>query len=62
MQAQFSEDLGVAFARAMNDWIAKEWLDRDPRLRASIVVPMQNPEIAVDEIERCRAPTAASSR
>ena len=51
-QAQFSEDLGVAFARALNDWIAREWLDRDPRLRASIVVPMQNAEIAVDEIER----------
>ena len=43
----------AAFARALNDWIAKEWLDRDPRLRASIVVPMQNVEFAVDEIERC---------
>src|ERR1700692_3599036 len=30
-QAAFSEDLGVAIARAVNDWIAKEWLDRDPR-------------------------------
>jgi predicted TIM-barrel fold metal-dependent hydrolase len=51
-QAAFSEDLGVAMARAVNDWIAREWLDRDPRLRASIVVPQQNPERAVDEIER----------
>jgi uncharacterized protein len=51
-QAAFSEDLGVAVARAVNDWIAREWLDRDPRLRASIVVPQQNPERAVDEIER----------
>src|SRR5215468_5400297 len=42
-----------AFARAINDWIAKEWLDRDPRLRASIVVPLQNVEFTVDEIERC---------
>src|SRR5215472_9422104 len=41
-----------AFARAVNDWIAKEWLDRDPRLRASIVVPLQNVEFTVDEIER----------
>ena len=31
-------------ARAVNDWIAREWLDRDPRLRASIVVPQQNAE------------------
>ena len=52
VQAQFSEDLGVAMCRALNDWIAKEWLDRDDRLRASIVVPMQNAEMAVDEIER----------
>lgn len=53
VQAQFSEDLGVAMSRALNDWIAREWLDRDPRLRASIVVPMQNAEMAVDEINRC---------
>lgn len=51
-QAQFSEDLGAALTRALNDWVAKEWLDRDPRLRASIVVPMQNAEMCVDEIER----------
>lgn len=43
----------MAYCRAMNDWIAKEWLDRDPRLRASIVIPIQNVEMAVDEIERC---------
>ena len=38
VQATFSEDLGEVMARAVNDWIAREWLDRDPRLRASIVV------------------------
>jgi predicted TIM-barrel fold metal-dependent hydrolase len=48
----FSEDMGRGVARAVNDYIAKEWLDRDPRLRASIVVPTQNIEYAVDEIER----------
>lgn len=53
VQLLFSEDMAAAFCRALNDWIAKEWLDRDPRLRASIVVPMQSPEYAVDEIERC---------
>ena len=42
----------LAVARGVNDWIAKEWLDRDPRLRASIVIPTQNVEFAVDEIER----------
>ncbi|PZP44121.1 MAG: hydrolase [Azospirillum brasilense] len=51
----FSEDMAAAFARAVNDWVAKEWLDCDPRLRASIVVPVQNPELAAAEIERCAA-------
>ncbi len=51
----FSEDMAAAFARALNNWMAKEWLDRDPRLRASIVVPTQNIEFAVEEIERCAA-------
>ena len=52
VQLLFSEDMGAGFARAVNDWIAAEWLDKEPRLRASIVVPAQNPEMAVDEINR----------
>jgi predicted TIM-barrel fold metal-dependent hydrolase len=55
VQMIFAEDLAHVFARALNEWIAREWLDRDPRLRASIVVPLQNVEHAVDEIERCAA-------
>jgi predicted TIM-barrel fold metal-dependent hydrolase len=55
VQLLFSEDLAAAFARAVNDWMAREWLDREPRLRASIVVPTQNVEMAVAEIERCAA-------
>jgi predicted TIM-barrel fold metal-dependent hydrolase len=38
--------------RAVNDWLAEHWLDKDPRLAASIVVPPQNPDLAVEEIER----------
>jgi predicted TIM-barrel fold metal-dependent hydrolase len=53
VQLVYSEDMAKAFCSALNDYIAKEWLDRDPRLRASIVIPMQNVEYAVDEIERC---------
>jgi uncharacterized protein len=52
VQLPFSEDMGAAYARAVNDWIAKEWLDRDPRLRASILIPIQSAELAVAEIER----------
>ena len=53
VQLLFSEDMAAAFAKGVNNYVAKEWLDRDPRLRASIVVPMQNTELAVAEIERC---------
>jgi len=52
VELPFSEDMGAAYARAVNDWIAKEWLDRDPRLRASILIPIQSAELAVQEIER----------
>jgi predicted TIM-barrel fold metal-dependent hydrolase len=55
VQLLFSDDMAAAFARAVNRWMAAEWLDREPRLRASIVVPPQNVELAVDEIERCAA-------
>ena len=51
-QAVFDPYMAVGFCRAINDWIAAEWLARDPRLRASIVVPMQAPDLVVDEIER----------
>lgn len=54
-QTLFSEDLSAAFCTAINRWLAAEWLDRDPRLRASIVVPGHSPELAAKEIERCAA-------
>ncbi len=53
VQLLFSEDMAAAFATAVNKWMAAELLDREPRLRASIVVPIQSVELAVDEIERC---------
>lgn len=43
-QAVFDPYMAADFCKAINDWIATEWLSRDPRLRASIVVPMQDPE------------------
>ena len=53
VQLVLNEDMARAFTRALNDWVKAEWLDRDPRLRASIVLPMHNVEHAVDELERC---------
>jgi len=36
----------------VNDWVVEHWLNQDPRLRASIVIPPQAPLLAVEEIER----------
>lgn len=52
VQLLHDEHMAAAFAKAVNAWIAAEWLDAEPRLRASIVVAPQNPELAVEEIER----------
>ena len=57
VQMVFSEDMQDAFCRALNDWLAKEWLDREPRLRGSIVIPTQSVEKSVAEIERCAKDT-----
>lgn len=46
------EHMANAFARAVNDWLVAEWLDQEPRLRASIVVTPQNPMNAALEIDR----------
>jgi uncharacterized protein len=42
----------AALTRAVNDWLVTRWLERDDRLRASIVVPTLDTEAAVAEIER----------
>jgi predicted TIM-barrel fold metal-dependent hydrolase len=51
-QAVHDPYMASAFCKAINDWIATDWLSRDPRLRASIVIPLQDPELAIEEIER----------
>jgi predicted TIM-barrel fold metal-dependent hydrolase len=45
-------ELAAALAGAVNDWQVAEWLDREPRLRASIVVAHEDAPLAVAEIER----------
>lgn len=57
VNCQFPIDLGhpdvsAAFARAINDWLIAEWLDEDPRLRGSIVLPSRVPELVAAEIDR----------
>src|SRR5882724_8261185 len=45
-------DTAAAMASAVNDWLIAEWLDKEPRLRASVVVPTKVPEMAAREIDR----------
>ena len=42
--------LGSELMRAVNRWLAAEWLDADPRWRGSIVVNIEDPEAAAEEI------------
>ncbi len=45
-------ELSAALATATNDWQVAEWLDPEPRLRASIAIPLEAPDLAVQEIRR----------
>ncbi|MEA9984186.1 amidohydrolase family protein [Subtercola sp. RTI3] len=45
-------DWAPALARSVNDWIIAEWLDKDPRLAASLVIPARDPIAAAAEIDR----------
>ena len=44
-------EFGKRCATAMNRWVVAEWLT-EPRLKGSIVVPYEDAEAAVAEIER----------
>ncbi|MFN8445682.1 MAG: amidohydrolase family protein [Caldilineaceae bacterium] len=45
-------EFGAALAQAVNDWQIAEWLEPEPRLRASIIVPYEDGELSAAEIER----------
>jgi predicted TIM-barrel fold metal-dependent hydrolase len=42
----------AALCRAINDWLREQWLEREPRLRASLTVPVLDPDAAAEEIDR----------
>ena len=46
-------DFAAALATALNDWQVAEWTEKEPRLKASIVISYEDTEAAVAEIERC---------
>ncbi len=45
-------EYSAALASAVNDWQIAEWLDPEPRLRASLVVAHEDDELAAAEIDR----------
>ena len=45
-------ELSAALCRGINDWQIAEWTTPEPRLKASIVVPYEDAEASVAEIER----------
>jgi predicted TIM-barrel fold metal-dependent hydrolase len=49
---QMNLEWGAELSRAANDWQIAEWLEKEPRLRASLAVPYEAPDLAVREIER----------
>ena len=51
-------DLAAALCSAVNDWQMAALVSQEPRLRASIQVPIEDPAAAVAEIERCVADRA----
>ncbi|MEZ4659075.1 MAG: amidohydrolase family protein [Caldilineaceae bacterium] len=52
VQSIHSDDLSAAIATAINQWQIEHWLEPEPRLRGSLVVPSQTPDRAAEEIER----------
>jgi hypothetical protein len=49
---QLDLERGAALAGAINDWQAAEWLDPEPRLRASINVAYEDGQLSAQEIHR----------
>lgn len=43
-------DLSVALSTAVNDWQIAEWTEKEPRIKASIVIPSNVTDAAVKEI------------
>ena len=49
---QLIPEFDAALATAVNDWMIAEWMEKEPRLRASIIIPFEHADLAVAEIKR----------
>lgn len=52
LESVHNPDSAVALASAANDWHINEWLEKEKRLRASVLIAAQHPETAAREIDR----------
>ncbi|MEL6962952.1 MAG: amidohydrolase family protein [Pseudomonadota bacterium] len=52
-QSDRNLDFAAAMSSAVNDWQRAKWTDPEPRFKASIVIPYEDPPAALLEIERC---------
>lgn len=52
VESLHNPDAAAAMASAVNDWQIAAWLEKEPRLRASLLVPSHYPELAACEIDR----------
>ncbi|MBV7340293.1 amidohydrolase family protein [Chloroflexi bacterium TSY] len=52
VQSIKNEDMAADLATAINRWQIDTWLEPEPRLRGSLVVPSQNANMAAEEIGR----------
>ncbi len=50
--AAYDPYLAAALCEATNRWLAADWLEAEPRLRAAALVPFIHPEAAAQEIAR----------
>ncbi len=51
-QGDQNNEFSAAMATAVNEWQLEEWTRKDPRLRASVVVPYDNAEASAAEIRK----------
>jgi hypothetical protein len=51
-QSYQNREFGAAVCHAMNEWVLHEWLEPEPRLKGSIVVPYEDADAAVAELEK----------
>jgi predicted TIM-barrel fold metal-dependent hydrolase len=47
-----NRDYGAAVASALNEWQIRDWVEPEPRLRASVIVNYEDGELAAAEIDR----------